>query len=134
MGALRMVLGAAAIAMLLACGAARGDGDLRRRESVGRRRAVARGLAVTRSSEAAVNGGVLADTYRAATQGAQEWKPVLTSSLGVGVLLSFAVEMIQANRYGQHEQAHPTSDGLSFQEQRRDRSGAFVVALPALRF
>ena len=129
---------AAAAATLIACGLARGDRvDLRARHDAGRERAiiVLRGVAVGGIAGAVVSGGVLAYTASVTGGAAQDWRPVLATGVGVGLIIGLAVGMIQANRYGRDEPARPTSDGLSFQEQHpRDRSGAFLAGLPALRF
>jgi MFS family permease len=138
MGRFTVFRAAAATAALFACGAALGDSvDLRIRRDTGRARAiiVARDVAVGGIAGAVVSGGVLAYTASVAGGAAQDWRPVLATGVGVGLILGLAVGMIQANRYGRDEPARPTSDGLSFQEQHpRDRSGAFVAGLPALRF
>jgi hypothetical protein len=129
---------AVAFATLVTCIAARGDNgvDLRvRRDAWSKRALVARDIAVGGLAGAVLSGGVLAYTSSVANQGSQDWKPVLATGVGVGLLVGLAVGMIEANRYGHDEPARPTSDGLSFREQHsQDRSGVFVAGLPPVRF
>ena len=126
-----------AVVALIACGAVWGGDnhvDLRiPHEAVRKRGIVLRDIAVGGIAGAVVSGGVLAYAS-SASQGAQDWKPVLATGVGVGLLVGLAVGMIQANRCAQQEPARPTSDGLSFQEQHHDKSGVFVASLPAVRF
>jgi hypothetical protein len=123
---------------LMACGAGRGDSnvDLRIRQDAGSKRAiVARDIVAGGLAGAVLSGGVLAYTSSFTSQGAQDWRPVLATGVGVGLVIGLAVGMIEANRYGHDEPARPTSDGLAFQEQHaHDRSGVFVAALPPVRF
>ncbi len=123
---------------LMACGAARGDNkvDLRIRQDAGIKRAiVARNIVFGGLAGAALSGGVLAYTSRLTSQGAQDWRPVLATGVGVGLVIGLAVGMIEANRYGHDEPTRPTSDGLAFQEQHaHDMSGVFVAGLPPVRF
>ncbi len=122
---------------LVACSVVHGGDqvDLRvRRDATSRRGVVVRDIALGGMAGAIVSGGVLAYASAATNQGAQDWRPVLATGVGVGLLVGLTIGMIQANRHGQHEPARPTSDGLSFQEQHHDRSGVFVAELPAVRF
>ncbi len=81
-----------------------------------------------------MSGGVLAYAFGTSGQEAQDWRPVLATGVGLGLLVGLAVGMIQANRCRHDEPARLTSDGLSFQEQHRDTSGVFVAGLPPVRF
>jgi hypothetical protein len=128
---------AVAVVTLIACSAAWGHDkvDLRvRRDVYARRSIVARDIVVGGVAGAIVSGGVLAYASSAG-YGAQDWKPVLATGVGAGLVIGLAVGMIEANRYGQDQPARPTSDGLSFQEQHtHDKSGVFVAELPPVRF
>jgi len=127
-----------AAATLMAFGAARGDNkvDLRIRQDAGiKRSVVARDIVFGGLAGAALSGGVLAYTSGFTSQGAQDWRPVLATGVGVGLVIGLAVGMIEANRYRHDEPSRPTADGLSFQEQHaHDRSGVFVAGLPPVRF
>lgn len=126
----------AAVALMV-FGVARGGGrvDLGVRNEASRRRAiVARDVVAGALAGAVASGGVLAYTSSATSRGAQDWKPVLATGVGVGLLVGLAVGMIQANRHGRDEPARPTSDGLSFHAQHHDRSGIFIAELPQVRF
>lgn len=128
---------AVAAVALTAFGTAHGDDkvDLRiQQEAVGKRAIVARDIALGGAAGAVLSGGVLAYTSSFTSRGAQDWRPVLVTGVGVGLLIGLAAGMIEANRYGHDEPARPTSDGLSFQEQHHDSSGVFVAGLPPVRF
>jgi hypothetical protein len=127
---------AAALLVLLASGLVRADGiDVRgRSDAASKRVIVARDTVVGGLAGAVVSGGVLAYTYTRTAQRA-DWKPLLATGVGVGLLIGLAAGMIEANRYGHGESPRHTSDGLSFQEQHsNDKGGVFVAMLPSVRF